>query len=51
MAWRERVDSDEENDVYTLDIDTLPSTNDHVCAAHGMEVLVNSFRQNLMEKE
>ena len=50
MAWRERVDSDEENDVYTLDIDTLPSTNDHVCAAHGMEVLVNSFRQNLMEK-
>ena len=50
MAWRERVDSDEENDVYTLDIDTLPSTNEHVCAAHGMEVLVKSFRQKLMEE-
>ena len=49
MAWRERVDSDEENDIYTLDGDTLPSADEHVCAAHGMESLVRRFRQTLMD--
>ena len=41
----DRIDSDEENDIYTLDGETLPSVNEHVCGAHGMEEMVKSFRK------
>ena len=47
VAWREVIDSDEENDVYNLDIDTLPAMSDHVCTSNGMEDLVTSFRRQL----
>ena len=47
VAVRERIDSDPENDVYTLDADTLPAFSDHVCSSNGMEEIVNSFRREL----
>ena len=31
VAVRDRVDSDAENDLYTLDADTLPGKGDHLC--------------------
>ena len=50
LAWLERVDNDPENDVYTLDAETLPSSSDHVCVTSGIEDLVKNFRDDL-EKE
>ena len=47
VAWRDRVDSDEENDIYTVDGATIPSCKDHVCANSGVEQLVASFRSQL----
>ena len=47
MAWRERVDSDPEHDEYVLDVDTLPSNDDHLCATSGIEDLVVQFREQL----
>ena len=33
MAWHEQHDDDPENDEYILDVDTLPSLEEHVCCA------------------
>ena len=43
------LQEEEEHDIYTLDGDTLPSADEHVCAAHGMESLVRRFRQTLFD--
>ena len=50
VAWRDVVDSDEENDIYTLDGETLPSVNEQVCGTHGMEEMVRSFRKKMEEE-
>ena len=47
MAWIEHVDNDDENDVYTLDVDSLPPVNDHICVPSGIEDLVINFRAEL----
>ena len=47
FAWRERVDQDQEHDVYTLDGDTLPSADEHLCATTGLEDMVRDFRDEL----
>ena len=47
VAWRERVDDDQENDNYILDVDTLPSLGEHVCGSTGIEDLVRNFRSEL----
>ena len=47
LAWVERVDDDPENDVYTLDAETLPASSDHVCVTSGIEDLVKKFREDL----
>ena len=46
-ATRGRIDSDPENDVYTLDNDTLPSPVEHRCGNSGIEVMVKEFRKEL----
>ena len=46
-AMRDIVDSDPENDVYTLDFDTLPSAGEHRCGNSGVELQVKQFRQDL----
>ena len=40
VAWRERHDEDPENDEYVLDLDTLPSNDEHLCVTSGVEDLV-----------
>ena len=47
MAWRERHDEDPELDEYVLDLDTLPSNDEHLCATSGVEDLVVQFRDQL----
>ena len=47
MAWRERLDSDAEQDEYVLDVSTLPSDDDHLCGTTGVEDLVRQFRADL----
>jgi hypothetical protein len=47
QAWVDRVDSDPENDQYTLDADTLPSHSEHACVSSGVEDLVTRFRTEL----
>ena len=47
LAWVERVDDEPENDVYTLDAETLPASSDHVCVSSGIEDLVKKFREDL----
>ena len=47
FAWIERLDNDPENDVYTLDIDTLPAHSEHVCVSSGIEDMVKKFRAEL----
>ena len=41
------MDNDPENDVYTLDAETLPAASDHVCISSGIEDLVKNFRDDL----
>jgi hypothetical protein len=50
MAWRERVDDDPEHDEYVLDLDTLPSRDDHLCGTSGIEDLVSQFREELQSE-
>ena len=50
MAWRDVVDSDEENDIYILDGETLPSVNEHVCGTHGMKEMVRCFWKKMEEE-
>ena len=40
----ERVDFDQENDNYILDVDTLPSLAHHVSGSTGIEDLVRNFK-------
>ena len=47
MAWREQHDDDPENDEYILDVDTLPSLEEHVCCSTGIEDMVQQFRSEL----
>ena len=47
QAWVDHVDSDPENDLYTLDADTLPSHSEHACVSSGVEDLVTRFRTEL----
>ena len=47
LAWLERVDDEPENDVYSLDAETLPASSDHVCVSSGIEDLVKKFREDL----
>ena len=49
FAYRTEVDMDPENDIYSLDIDTLLATTDHVCCTTGIEDLVKQFRKELEE--
>ena len=49
-ATRGRIDSDPENDVYTLDIDTLPSPVEHRCGNSGIELMVKEFRKELEDE-
>ena len=46
-AIRDIVDDDPENDVYTLDFDTLPSAEEHRCGNSGVESQVKQFRKDL----
>ena len=50
FAWRERIDSDPENDQYTLDAESLPSYQDHLCGTTGIEDIVKNFRDELEEE-
>ena len=50
LALVERVDIDPENDVYTLDAETLPVSSDHVCVTSGTEDLVKNFRDDLKRR-
>ena len=47
QAWVDRVDSDPENDLYTLDADTLPSHSEHACVSSGVEDLVTRVSTEL----
>ena len=47
QAWVERVDSDPENDVYTLDSDTLPSQSEHACVSSGIEEFTQVFYNSI----
>ena len=50
MAWRERVDiNDPEHDNYILDLETLPSQDEHLCGTSGLEEMVRNFRKDLEE--
>ena len=49
FAYRTEVDMDPENDIYSLDVDTLPALSDHVCCTSGIEDLVTQFRKELEE--
>ena len=50
MADREKVDEDEENDNYFLEYQTVPTDNDHVCVASGVENLVKDFKTTLKSR-
>ena len=41
------MDSDEENDKYYLDFQTVPSVNNHVYVASGVENLVQDFKSTM----
>ena len=41
FAWRDRIDSDPENDQYTLDAESLPSYEDHLCGTTGIEDMMH----------
>ena len=47
MAWHERVDEDPEHDEYVLDLETLPTIDQHLCATSGIEDLVVQFKDKL----
>ena len=49
VAVREQLDNNPENDIFTLDIDTLPGHGEHVCASSGIEDLVRKFKQQVEE--
>ena len=50
VAVRDRVDSDAENDLYTLDADTLPGQGDHLCGNSGVEDMVKRFKKEVEEE-
>ena len=47
VAWHEQHDDDPENYEYILDVDTLPSLEEHVCCSTGIEDMVQKFRSEL----
>ena len=47
MAWRERIEKDPEHGQYVLDLETLPSNDQHLCATSGVEDLVVQFQEQL----
>ena len=46
-SWVAQGDNYPENDIYTLDVDTLPAVSDHVCVLTGIEDFVRQFRIDL----
>ena len=50
FAFRTEVDSDPENDEYSLDIESLPSFREHLCGTTGIEDLVKAFREELEDE-
>ena len=46
-SWVQQVDNNPENDIYTLDVDTIPAVSDHACVATGIEDFARQFRIDL----
>ena len=46
-ANRIRVDDDEENDEYVLDVESVPDVDVHACVPSGVEDLVRKFKDTI----
>ena len=47
VALREVVDDNPENDIYTLEVDSVPPDEEHMCVSSGVDDLVKDFRAEL----